>query len=116
MKKSSSLQFLTRNMSSIHDSPHTAPIANKIQMDIDSDLEAEQVAREFTQAHEQLRISNEAWERCQVEQKQKEEEEKVKITAAFKLVVEQAAELVVDREQRIILQVSFGFHHFGTGS
>jgi len=33
-------------------------------MDIDSNLEAEQVAWEFTQAQERLRITNEAQERC----------------------------------------------------
>ena len=38
----------------------------------------------------------------------REEERRAKIVVTFKLAVEQAAELTVEREQRIQLQVSFG--------
>ena len=61
-------------------------------------------------------VTNEAQERRREEQKRQEEERKANIMAAFKLVAEQAAELAVDKERRIILQVSFRFHRFGTGS
>ena len=81
----------------------TAPLANN-DIDVDSDLDAEQAARELAQAQERVRIINEAWERHREERKRKEEERKVQIAAAYKL----AAELAVEREQRIQLQVSCG--------
>ena len=81
----------------------TAPLADN-NMDVNSDPDAEQVARELVQAQEQVRIINEARERRWEERKRKEEERKVQIVAAFKL----AAELAVEREQRIQLQVSCG--------
>ena len=85
----------------------TAPLADN-NMDVDSDPDAEQAARELVQSQEWVRIVNEARERCQEERKQKEEERKVQIAAAYKLAVEQAAELAVERGQRIQLQVSCG--------
>src|SRR5882724_3334751 len=83
----------------------TAPLSNN-DMDIDSDPEAEQAAMELAQAQERVRAAQEAWEKCWEEQRRQEEERKVQIVAAFKLAVEQAAEVAVDREQRILLQVS----------
>ena len=50
-------------MSSVHGSPLHALVTDNIQMDIDSDSEAEQAAREFAQAQERLQIANEAQER-----------------------------------------------------
>ena len=94
-------------MTSIPGSPSNAtPIADNVPMDVDSDSEAKQVAWEFIQAQEQLCITNEAQERHWEEQKRQEEERKAKIVAAIKL----AAELEVDRERRIQLQVSLEFH------
>jgi len=94
-------------MSSTLGSPsNIAPIADNIPMDMDSNSEAEQAALELAQAQEWLRVANEAWERHQEEWKRQEEERKVKIMAAIKLAAEQAAEVAVDREQRILLQVS----------
>src|SRR5882724_1908060 len=81
------------NMSQTPFSPTvTAPLADN-DMDIDSDPDAKQVARELAQAQERVRMINEAWERRWEEQKWKEEERKVQIAAAFKL----AAEVAVDR-------------------
>ena len=52
------------DMTSIPGSPsNIAPTTDNIQMDVNSDLEAEKVAQEFEQAKEWLRIANEAWER-----------------------------------------------------
>ena len=77
MRKSSTLQFHTSDMTSVPGSPSLiTPTADNVQMDIDSDLEAKQVAREFAQAQERLHITNEAWERHQEEWKRKEEEGK----------------------------------------
>src|SRR5882724_11767539 len=45
------------------------PTADNVQMDVDSDSEAEKAAREFVQAQERLRIANEARERRQEERK-----------------------------------------------
>jgi len=90
-------------------SPSTIiPIAENVPMDVDSNSEAEQAALELTQAQEWVRTANEAQEKHQVEWKRQEEERKAKIVAAIKL----AAELAVDREWRILLQVSLGFHRF----
>jgi len=98
-------------MNSIPNSPSTVvPIANNIPMDVDSDLEAEQVALELAQAHEWVCTAKEAQEKHQEEQKTQEEERKVKIMVALKLAMEQAVELAVDREWRIQLQVSLRFH------
>src|SRR5882724_8092486 len=106
-RKSSTPQFHTSDMNSIPNSPSTVvPIADNVPMGVDSDSEAEQAALELAQAQEQVRAANEAQEKHREEQKRQEEERKVKIVAAIKL----AAELVVDREQRILLQVSLRFH------
>ena len=79
-------------------------------MDLDSDLEADQVAQDveldLRQAPEQVRLVAEAQERCQEYQKRQEEEKKAQTFVAMKLAAEQAAELVVDREWRILLKVS----------
>jgi len=57
-------------MTSIPGTPSLiTPIADNIPMDVDSDLEAEQAAREFAQAQERLRIANEARERRREERK-----------------------------------------------
>jgi len=80
-----------------------APVADNV-VDVDSDPDAEQAARELAQAQERVRIVNEAREKRREERKRKEEERKVQIAAAYKL----AAELAVEREQRIQLQVSCG--------
>ena len=75
----------------------TAPLANN-DMDVDSDLDAEQAARELAQAQEWVSLVNEARERRWEERKRKEEERKVQIAAAFKSAAEQAVEVAVDRE------------------
>src|SRR5882724_5404088 len=52
------------NMSQTPFSPTiTAPLADNT-MDVDSDLEAEQVALELAQAQERVRATQEAWEKC----------------------------------------------------
>ena len=94
-------------MNSIPNSPSTViPIANNVPMDVDSDSETEQVALELAQAQEWVHASKEAREKHWEEWKRQEEERKVKIVVAIKL----AAELAMDRERRIQLQVSPGFH------
>ena len=96
-------------MNSIPNSPSTVvPFTDNVPMEVDSNLEAEQAALELAQAQEWVCATNEAWEKRQEERKRQEEEMKVKIMVAIKL----AAELVVDRARRIVLQVSFGFHRF----
>ena len=80
-----------------------APVADKV-MDIDSDPEAEQAAREFVQAQERLQVANEAWERCREERKRKEEEEK---EAQHLMAIE--VEERLEREWQAQLQVSSGF-------
>src|SRR5882724_2866258 len=100
------------NMSQTPFSPTiTSPLPDNT-MDVDSDLEAKQAALELTQAQEWVHAAQEAWEKHWEERKRQEEERKGKIMAAFKL----AAELAVDREWRIILQVSFGCHCFFFGT
>ena len=81
----------------------TAPLTDN-NMEVDSDPEAEQAALEPTQAQEWVRATQEAREKHREERRRQEEERKAKIVAA-----EQAAELAVDRERRIQLQVSLGF-------
>ena len=94
-------------MNSIPNSPSTiVPVTDNVPMDMDSNSEAEKAALELTQAQERVHAANEAQEKCQEEQKRQEEERKAKIVVAIKLAVE----LAVDREQRILLQVSLGFH------
>jgi len=83
----------------------TAPIADNIQMDVDSYLEAEQVAWEFAQAQEQLRIANEAQERCREEQKRKEEEEEWQQIEAMEVATKEVEEKL-EREWQAQLQVS----------
>ena len=82
----------------------TAPLADN-NMDVNSDLEAEQAAMELAQAQERVRTAQEAREKHQEERRRQEEDRKVKIVATFKL----AAELAVEREQRVQLQVSCSF-------
>ena len=83
-------------MSSILGSPsNTAPTADNIQMDIDSDLEAKQAAQEFAQAQEWLRVANEAWEKHQEEWKRKEEEEKeAQWIAAMEVAAKEVEEML----------------------
>ena|SRR5882724_11293655 len=82
------------------------PITNNVLMNADSNVEAEQAALELAQAQEWVHATNEAQEKHQEERKRKEEERKAKIVVATKLAAEQAVELVVDREWRMLLQVS----------
>ena len=101
-------QFHTSDMTSIPSTP-SLPTVDNIQMDVDSDSEAEQAAQEFTQAQERLHIANEARERRQEERKRKEEEEK---EAQWIAVIEAAGkevEEILEREQQAQLQVSTGF-------
>jgi len=94
------------NMSQTPFSPTiTAPLTNNT-MDVDSNPEAKQAALELAQAQEWVHATNEAQEKHQEERKRKEEERKAKIVVATKLAAEQAVELVVDREWRMLLQVS----------
>src|SRR5882724_2032077 len=81
----------------------TIPVTED-NMDVDSDSEAKQAAREFTQAQEWLWIANEAQERHREERKQKEEEEK---EAQCLVAIE--AEENLEREQQAQLQVSSGY-------
>ena len=65
-------------MSSIPGSPsYIVHTADNIQMDVDSNSEAQQVALELKQAQERVCAANEAQERCQEEGKRREEEEEV---------------------------------------
>ena len=88
------------------------PIFNNVFMDINSDPEAKQEPQEveliIQQAWEKLRLVNEAQERHWEEWKRLEE--KVQLVTAMQLVAPEAVEFVVEREQRIVLWVSFGFH------
>ena len=106
-------------MTSIPGTPSLiTPIADNIQMDIDSDPEAEQAARKFAQAEEWLHIVNEARERRREEQKRKEEEEEARRVAekeaeeeAQRVARETAAreaEELLEMEWQYQLQVSTG--------
>jgi len=110
VKKSSTPNSTTQdNMSHTPVSPAiTVPFAD-IVMDVNSNLDAKQAAWELAQAQERVRATQETQEKRREEWKRQEEERKAKIVAAIKLAVEQAAELAVDREQRILLQVSLRF-------
>ena len=55
-----------------------------------------------------MKLVTEAWEKCWEEQKGLEEK-RAQLVAVMKAVVGEAAEVAVDRERRIILQVSFSF-------
>src|SRR5882724_1148630 len=105
-------------MTSIPGTPIVTPIADNVPMDVDSDSEAEQVAREFAQAQEWLRIANEARERHREEWKRKEEEEEAR-RVAEKEAAEEAqwvaretaareAEELLEMERQYQLQVSTG--------
>ena len=61
-------------MTSIPGTPSLTTVDN-VQMDVDSDSDAEQVAQELAQAQEWVRVINEAWVRCWEEWKRLEEEE-----------------------------------------
>src|SRR5882724_1100866 len=102
-------QFHSSDMYSPGSPSTLIPIANNVPIDVDSDAEAEQVALELAQAQEQLCATKEDQEKHREEWKRQEEERKAKTMVAIKLAAEQAAELVVDREQRIQLQVSLSF-------
>src|SRR5882724_13033466 len=66
-------QFHTSDMTSIPSSPSLiTPTVDNVQMDVDSDSEAEQAAQEFAQAQERPRIANEAREKRWEERKCKE--------------------------------------------
>jgi len=108
-KNSSTFQFRAwDNMSHTPVSPTiTTPIANNVQMDVDSDSEAEQAAREFAQTQEQLRITNEAWERRWEEWKRKEEEEERQWIEAMEAAAKEVEEKL-EREWQAQLQVSTG--------
>ena len=77
------------------------PTADNVQMDVDSDSEAEQAAREFVQAQERLRITNEARERRREERKRLMEEE-------ARRVAEREAKELLEMERQFQLQVSTG--------
>ena len=85
----------------------TIPFADN-NLDVDSDPEAEQAALELALAQERVRTAQEAQEKRWEERRRQEEDRKAKIMVTFKLAAEQAAELVVEREQRVQLQVSCG--------
>ena len=88
-------------MTPIPGSSSFTPIADNVQMDVDFDSEAEQAAREFAQAQEWLRITNEAQERRQEERKRLMEEE-------ARRVAEREAEELLEMERQFQLQVSTG--------
>ena len=88
-----------------------APVADNV-MDIDSDPDAEQAARELAQAQERVRMVNEARERRQEERKWKEEEEKEAQRIAAIEVAEKEAEEILEKERQAQLQVSTGFLRF----
>src|SRR5882724_884507 len=75
-KKLINSQFHNSDMSSTHDSPsHIIPTADNVQMDMDSDLRAEQAAWDLTQAQEWVCVTNEAQERHWEEWRRLEGEE-----------------------------------------
>ena len=109
MRKPSTPKFHTSDMTSIPGSPsHITPTTDNVQMDVDSDSEAEQAAREFAQAQEWLHVTNEARERHQEEWKQKEEEEKEAQWIVAMEVAAKEVEDILEREQQAQLQVSTG--------
>ena len=93
----------------------TAPLSDN-NMDIDSDPDAEQAARELAQAQERVRIINEARERRREERKWKEEEARLVVEReaeeeAQRLARETAtreAEELLEMEHQYQLQVSTG--------
>ena len=70
--------------------------------------EAQDVEKILQQAQEKVTLVNEGQEKCWEEWKRLEE--KVQLVTAMQLVAPEAVEFVVEREQRIVLWVSFGFH------
>ena len=106
-------------MTSISGSPSNVPlIANNVQMDLDSDLEAKQAAWELAQAQEQFCVANEAWERHREERKrlkeeevqwvvEREAEEEAQQVAAREAATREVEELL-EMEWQYQLQVSTG--------
>ena len=82
-----------------------ASTIDNVQMDINSDLEAEQVAQELAQAQERVCVANEAQERHWEEQKRKEEEEEAQWIVAMEVAAREA-DLILEMEQKFQLQVS----------
>ena len=71
------------------------PTADNIQMDVNSNSEAEQAAQELAQAHEWVHTANEAQEKHQEEWKRKEEEEKeAQWIAAMEVAAKEVEEML----------------------
>ena len=85
----------------------TAPTADNIQMDIDSNLEAQQAAQELSQAQEWVCAANKAQERHKEEWKRKEEEEEAQQIVAMEAAARKA-DLILEMERQFQLQVSQG--------
>jgi len=103
-------------MSSIPGSP-SLPTVDNVQMDVDSDSDAEQAARELAQAQKWVRVINEAWVRHREEEKRLEEEvrqvaerevEEEKRQVAVREVEAREAEELLEMECQYQLQVSTG--------
>ena len=104
-------------MSSIPSTP-SLPTVNNIQMDVNSDSDAEQAAQELVQAQEQVRVINEARVRCREERKRLEEEEARRVAEraaeeekrwiAVREVEAREAEELLEMERQYQLQVSTG--------
>ena len=84
------------------------PIANNVLMDVNSDMEAEQVALELAQAQERVCAANKARERCWEEWKRKEEEEEAQWIVAMEAAAKEVEEML-ERECQLELQVSTRF-------
>src|SRR5882724_5509203 len=102
------------NMSGTPFSP-AIPVADNA-MDIDSDPDSEQAARELVQAQEWVCIVNEAQERCREERKQKEEEARrvaereaeEEVQWVARETAAREAEELLEMERQYQLQVSTG--------
>ena len=98
------------NMSGTPFSP-AIPVTDHV-MDVDSDPDAEQAARELAQAQERVRMVNEAQERRREERKWKEEEEKEAQRIAAIEAAEKEAEEILERKWQAQLRVTTGFLRF----
>jgi len=116
-QKNHQLSKSASDMSSIPSTP-SLPTVDNVQMDVDSNSDAEQAAWELAQAQEWVRIINEARVRRREEQKRLEEEEarrvaegeaeeEVRWIAAREAEAREAEELL-EMERQYQLQVSTG--------
>src|SRR5882724_7952731 len=116
-QKNHQLSKSASDMSPIPGTP-SLPTVDNVQMDVDSNSDAEQVARELAQAQERVRIINEARVRRREEWKRLEEEEARRVVEreaeeekrwiAVREVEAREVEELLEMERQYQLQVSTG--------